>query len=348
MGRRRRKHKFKPINSIGIPSAEAAAFPPWIELPSDLTANILHRLGAVEILGSAQKVCATWWNLCKDPAMWRVINIINPDGPKPMNRGECTNMCRRAVDRSQGQLIDLTMAYFGRDELLDYIILRSRHLRRLTLACCYEISTSALVKAIKRVPELEELHLALPYIRAADIETIGISCPMLKSFTLNDLWWKQRQRMHRWFPENAEALAIAKSMPNLQHLRILGNSLDNEGLQAILDSCPYIESLVLRYCFGVDLVGALGIRCEQIQHLRLPSDLVDDGCDAREFFFFPSSDYCFSDWEDWDIYDYEFYQDYSDCEDWVIYEYDYEFYRDYYCCTGYDIDYYDDHDVVLW
>ncbi|KAH6799843.1 hypothetical protein C2S52_000307 [Perilla frutescens var. hirtella] len=335
----RRKIKFKPINLKGIspvPAAEAEASPPWMELPLDLTANILQRLGAVEILGSAQKVCATWRKLCQDPAMWRVINIINPDR---IYSGECTNICRRAVDRSHGQLIDVTLVFFGRDELLDYIVLRSRHLRCLTLAYCDEISTTALITAVKKLPQLEELHLIKQYIPAGDIQTIGISCPMLKSFTSNHgrlsrRCWKRSQRMRRRFrgySENDEAVAIAKSMPNLHHLRLFANYLNNEGLEAILDGCPRLESLDLRQCFGLDLVGALGKRCrDQIKHLKLPSDSDDDPeWIARESFYSLSPLYR------------------SDsCEDYYFHC-DYEFHQDYTVYTGYDIDYYDDDDVVV-
>lgn len=98
-------------------SAPPSAAPPWIELPSDVTANILRRLDVFEILECAQLVCTTWWRVCKDPATWRVIKIVNNDRMPET----CSIMCRRAVDRSQGQLVDLTVAYFGDDELLLYI-----------------------------------------------------------------------------------------------------------------------------------------------------------------------------------------------------------------------------------
>ena len=41
----------------------------WLELPRDVTASILKRLGAVEILETVQKVCMLWRSLCKDPSM---------------------------------------------------------------------------------------------------------------------------------------------------------------------------------------------------------------------------------------------------------------------------------------
>nr|XP_018633039.1 F-box protein SKIP19 [Nicotiana tomentosiformis] len=53
----------------------------WLELPEGIWANILHRLGAVQILLTLQKVCITWRRVCKDPSMWRVIDMWNYGGP---------------------------------------------------------------------------------------------------------------------------------------------------------------------------------------------------------------------------------------------------------------------------
>lgn len=99
-------------------SSSAPPPPPWIELPEDVTANILQRLGAQEMLESAQIVCTTWRKVCLDPAMWRVIDLENTG----VSDEEYNSMCRCAVDRSQRQLIDLRIASFGDDELLRYIV----------------------------------------------------------------------------------------------------------------------------------------------------------------------------------------------------------------------------------
>ncbi|KAL1555774.1 putative F-box/LRR-repeat protein 23 [Salvia divinorum] len=111
-----------PIPTVAASSSSSAApppppSPPWTDMPDDLTANILQRLGAEEILDSAQKVCATWWRVCKNPSMWRVIDL---------NSRLCADnkfemILFRAVDRSRGQLIELKLAYFTGDLLPSYI-----------------------------------------------------------------------------------------------------------------------------------------------------------------------------------------------------------------------------------
>jgi uncharacterized protein YbdZ (MbtH family) len=97
----------------------ADEFPNWLELPRDVTASILLRLGSIEILTSAQMVCSLWRNLCKDPSMWRAVDMSNADNY--WNDYDLERMCRDAVDRSCGQLVDINLEYFGTDELLRHI-----------------------------------------------------------------------------------------------------------------------------------------------------------------------------------------------------------------------------------
>ncbi|XP_073150393.1 F-box protein SKIP19-like isoform X2 [Henckelia pumila] len=120
MGKKKFKMK-KPQRKKKIPAAlPSSPAPPWTELPTDVAANILQRLSCVELLESVQKVCTTWRSLCRDPAMWRVIKFSDVD----VDVDSCDELeiiCRHAVDRSQGQLLDINLEYFGTDELLHYI-----------------------------------------------------------------------------------------------------------------------------------------------------------------------------------------------------------------------------------
>ncbi|PWA68482.1 F-box domain, cyclin-like protein [Artemisia annua] len=49
----------------------------WLDLPSDIMANILSRVSVIEILWNVQIVCTKWHKICKDPYVWRVIYIDN-------------------------------------------------------------------------------------------------------------------------------------------------------------------------------------------------------------------------------------------------------------------------------
>ncbi|XP_059636181.1 F-box protein SKIP19 [Cornus florida] len=94
----------------------------WLELPRDVTTMILNKLGVIEILTSAQKVCMTWRKICKEPSMGRTIEIHNlKDGGIFY---DLEKMVRHAINPSCGQLVDIKIQFFGTDELLQYIIER--------------------------------------------------------------------------------------------------------------------------------------------------------------------------------------------------------------------------------
>ncbi|XP_047938149.1 putative F-box/LRR-repeat protein 23 [Salvia hispanica] len=260
-------------------SAAIPPSPPWTELPEELTANILQRLRTEEILKSAQRVCTTWWRVCRNPTMWRAIDLHY----RRCAFDEFESIFRCAVDRSQGQLVDLKLACFEGDRLLNYAVERSTQLRCLTLVE-YGITGITLAHAMKKVPQLEELHLmVMPMLTLKDFESIGISCPMLKSFI-----YYNYSGVHLEFTEYA--VAIGKTMPNLHHLRLSVHRMENKGLKAILDGCPHLESLDLQGCAGLDLKGALGKRCSnQIKDLWLdlaePSFQLDDWDDEDLYVF---------------------------------------------------------------
>ena len=102
----------------------------------------------------------------------------------------------------------------------------------------------------------------------------------MKSLKWNQLWDGQPRiciEGDEEFDDDDEALAIAKNVPELRHLLLNGNRVTNDGLQAILDGCPHLESLDLRKCFNVTLSGNLGKRCaEWIKNLRHPNDSTYD------------------------------------------------------------------------
>ncbi|KAF3616212.1 putative 60S ribosomal protein L32-1-like, partial [Capsicum annuum] len=239
--------------------------PPWVELPREITADILRRLGIVEILLNAERVCSTWWNVCHDPSMWRVIDMRDDDDMYMEDVFD--KLCRIAVDRSQ---------------------------------------------VAKNFPLLEELHIYLSAISKVDIEVVGRSCSQLKSFTLNDSGFRGLAGFRRLqIDVNDQAMAIAVNMPELRHLALFGNTMTNEGLSAILDGCPRLQSLDLRHCYSIDLKGDLGTRChQQIIDLKCPHD-----CTRGYEFSAQICDYNSGDDESdglSDYYEYEYDYDYDD------------------------------------
>lgn len=92
----------------------------WTELPDHITVMILSRLGGIDILSSAQKVCSKWLKIFKDPKMWRTIDMRNKldlDTYKPFY---FHFLCETAIARSCGNLVDINIENFGTNELLKF------------------------------------------------------------------------------------------------------------------------------------------------------------------------------------------------------------------------------------
>ncbi|KAF3561878.1 hypothetical protein DY000_02010977 [Brassica cretica] len=255
----------------------------WAELPSELTSSILSRLSSIDILENAQKVCTSWRRVCKDTAMWRKIDMRN-SGDLGLN---LETMCRHAVDRSQGGLVEIDIWHFGTDSLLSYIADRSSNLRSLRLAMCSPITTDGLTEAIAKLPLLEELEVSYCSLSGESLKLVGQSLPNLKTLKLNRIGLLRPR-----YESDIDALAIAETMHGLRFLQLFGNILTNGGLNAILDNCPDLEHLDLRFCFNVYNVGDLVTRrcSEKIKVLRLPYDSTDDYPYAGNYYDIDSSD----------------------------------------------------------
>jgi len=146
----------------------------------------------------------------------------------------------------------------------------SSQLNRLRLVRCRGISNKGLSGVAAKLPLLEELDISYCSLSKEALEAVGRCCPHLKSLKFNNSGQKYRVC-------DEEALAIAEYMSELRRLQLFGNKLTNDGLQAILDGCPHLESLDLRQCFNVTLAGNLGRICaEQIKDLRHPHDSTYD------------------------------------------------------------------------
>ncbi|KAL4288642.1 hypothetical protein HN51_056221 [Arachis hypogaea] len=93
----------------------------WLNLPHDLTLMIIGKLTAFQILTSVQFVCRKWWRICMDPLMWRTINMCDIGISNSVDY-KLEKMCCHAIDRSCGQLVDISIEYFVTNDLLKYII----------------------------------------------------------------------------------------------------------------------------------------------------------------------------------------------------------------------------------
>lgn len=159
-------------------------------------------------------------------------------------------MCRRAVDLSQGGLLEIKIEYFGSDSLLAYIANRSSNLKRLVLTECDHVTGMGILEAVMKLTRLEHLELSDFYFMELDLQSIGLSCPLLKTLKLNNVGYYYKEDEC-----DDDALAIAGTMPGLHHLQLVGNMLTNAGLNAIVENCHHLKYLDLRNCGHVNLAA---------------------------------------------------------------------------------------------
>ncbi|KAM5566031.1 hypothetical protein ABKV19_019829 [Rosa sericea] len=229
----------------------------WTQLPDVVTASILSRLGGMDILETAQKVCSKWYKTCKDPMMWRIIDMGND---YYMDIRNCRpfywySLCKSAIGRSCGNLVDINIENFGTNSLLRYLAERSSGLKRLRLVGCYEITDEGFRAVASKFPLLEDLDITLDEVILHEtVALVGRTCPLLKSLKFNKLFGGYQN-----IPDHNDcALAIAGTMHGLHHLMLFRNQMSNEGLCAILDGCPHLESLDFATVFESYIGGRCG------------------------------------------------------------------------------------------
>ncbi|PIA37289.1 hypothetical protein AQUCO_03000112v1 [Aquilegia coerulea] len=247
----------------------------WLELPRDVICLILMKLGPIGILyGTAQSVCSLWRNLSKEPHLYQSINVlknVSEFSPKVdyFDSYSIPNMIKEeVVDRSNGQLVEICLEKEGTDGLLHYIVDKSTSLKCLRLLFCYLVSRNGLMEIIRKVPLLEKLELYRTSFSVNVIAEIGQWCPRLNYLVLSC----------QYFPiSDKQAFAIAKNMPNLHSLHLYGNSLTNNGIETILEGCPYLEHLEMRRCYKMDVRGELLKKClERLKIFRYSNDPATD------------------------------------------------------------------------
>ena len=109
--------------------------------------------------------------------------------------------------------------------ILSFSFISTSHLRRMRLECCKTISDKALIEVAEKLPLLEELDVSLCYLSCKSLEAVGRCCPRLRSLKFN---MEVYPRISLGYDD--EAFAIAKNMPKLQHLQLIGNKgVDGRG-----------------------------------------------------------------------------------------------------------------------
>uniref|UniRef100_A0ACD6A486 Uncharacterized protein n=1 Tax=Avena sativa TaxID=4498 RepID=A0ACD6A486_AVESA len=282
--RRGARHRRSRKKAAATVAAEQERSVNWAEMPLDSILAVFHKLDHIDILMGADQVCHSWRRAARDePVLWRRIVMRGKAGlSSRINR---QGMACAAVHRSAGQCEAFCGEYAGDDGFLLYLSEQAPCLKSLRLISCSGVSFDGFAEMIRRFPLLEELELSQcpaltewGHLQNEVFEILGQACPRLKHFLLNKQYFEEQ----RWVEKDIDARSIA-TMHKLRSLQVFANDLSNEGLAAILENCPYLESLDIRHCFNVDMDGIddekgklLRDKCARIKTVRFPRDSTDD------------------------------------------------------------------------
>ncbi|TVU10761.1 hypothetical protein EJB05_44307, partial [Eragrostis curvula] len=183
-------------------------------------------------------------------------------------------MTADALARSQGQCEAFSAEGTGLvdDNFLLFLADRAPLLKSLTLNSCREVTHKGFIKAIERFPLLDELELSM--FSGVDtgevLKDIALVCPRLKHLSLIDAPYIICGccGCYMDLSNDREAMAIA-TMHELRSLQLLYNDLSNQGLEAILDNCPHLESLDMQKCRHIIMDDIPRAKCARIKTLKL-------------------------------------------------------------------------------
>ncbi|KAL5708902.1 hypothetical protein ACHQM5_019648 [Ranunculus cassubicifolius] len=220
----------------------------WLDLPTDVMLLIFIKLGVVELLANAQKVCSLWKKLAKEPLLYRSIDFqgserytTNAENCSKYARFQLAMLAKEAVDRSCGQLVKLSTTRGSCWDRIFCYVNSTNSLKSLKLRGWLFMSEHDLAHVVGGLDSLEELDMDWVYFPDFTIGELSRTCQKLTSFRL---------RVGMVFGKTSDnALSVmAKNLPQLHRLTLEGFLITNKGLQTILEGFPRLEHLDLQQC----------------------------------------------------------------------------------------------------
>ncbi|KAF0890294.1 hypothetical protein E2562_002706 [Oryza meyeriana var. granulata] len=253
----------------------------WTEAVSpEILALILRgRVAADEVARGVALVCRAWREAAAAPDMWGDVDI--EAWCRRVNcRARADAAVRRLVARSQGTLRRLS-AYRVGDAAFAHVAASGKLLNVLQMPMS-EISDQAVKKYAECLPALRVLDISnCLKISSSGIEAIGRHCKLLVQLKRN-IPPPELPHGYNAVPNvvNNEALAVANTMPKLEHLELAYGLFSDIGLDAILTKCPLLRTLDILGCWNVRLEGDIEERCCALESFREPWEPIYTDCSS--------------------------------------------------------------------
>ncbi|OEL21410.1 hypothetical protein BAE44_0017571 [Dichanthelium oligosanthes] len=252
------------------PASTALATRDWASLPPDILISVFLKLGPREIMMGAEHACTAWQRVAvDDPVLWRCVDMGMVSPCSPNGRA----IVRVAVDRGAGEC----EAFSGLcdSKLLFYLVQRAPYLRSLHLKHLYA-PNKVLNLVLKRLPLLEDLEISPTYVSTPEenlLQSICQDCPHLRKLRLNCC--------ESFDYNNGNGMALERIhgeiilMQDLRSLELFHCDLTTQGLRAILDNCPLLETLhITGFLMGGEMDQMLRQKCAGVKDLTLPNKSV--------------------------------------------------------------------------
>ncbi|CAO2187354.1 unnamed protein product [Urochloa humidicola] len=255
------------------PSATASpAARDWASLPPDILISIFLMLGPYDIMRGADRTCTAWRRVAvEDPDLWRRIDMGDV---LPCSAGGRA-VVGAAMDRAAGQCESFSGPCDN--HLLFLVAERAPLLKILHLTHLYA-PNKVLTLVLKRLPLLEDLEISPSYVSTPTENLLGSvcqDCPRLKKLRLNCS--ESFGYDYRGYGVSMETIRgeIAPKR-ELRSLELFHCELTAQGLGAILDNCPLLETLrITGFMYGGGKMDEkLRQKCAAVKNLTLPDKSV--------------------------------------------------------------------------
>ncbi|CAO2209851.1 unnamed protein product [Urochloa humidicola] len=254
------------------PASNSPAVRDWASLPPDILISVFLMLSPYDTMRGPDRTCTAWRRVAvDDPDLWRRIDMGDV---LPCSAGGRA-VLGAALDRAAGQC----EAFSGPCDnyLLFLLVERAPLLKVLHLTHLYA-PNKVLTLVLNRLPFLEDLEISLSYVGAPNENLLGSicqDCHRLKKLRLN---------CSESFGYDYNLCGMAMEtirgeitlMRELRSLELFHCDLTTQGLGAILDNCPLLETLRITGFMvgGSKMDEKLRQKCAGVKNLTLPDKSV--------------------------------------------------------------------------
>ncbi|XP_022969584.1 F-box protein SKIP1-like [Cucurbita maxima] len=251
-------------------SESSLASPAWAELTHECLTNVFSRLTMEQRWRGPMLVCKHWFHAATDPCLFSHFDLEpmfdsapteSPAWWTPRFETKIDSMLRSVVHWSLGSLSVLRIRHCS-DSSLDCVAQRCPNLEVLSIKSCPNVTDRSMAKIALGCRKLREVDISYCHeISNISLALIGKHCSNIKTLKRNFFNNLDTSQHMGTVPDSylnacpqevdSEAAAIAKFMPNLEHLELCFSKLSAKALSLICEGCLNLKYLDLFGCVNL-------------------------------------------------------------------------------------------------